>query len=284
MIKITNNLGEEFNIIKFSEILSSFEKFFNDIVGSIIPGLFLLFGLSQLGFFEKLPLQKEEAFSAETLFLLIAASYITGHLLSEIYRQRLSLARDREARAPYQDTGGIEKRGEEEGEAGESNDRMDSSSVAIKSNSLLIFRNWLETQIADWRDHPETRSPDEASEIPRDGPQKIDLHWSELRSIAMTLSEEAKFLSRRFKFIELLCAGVSNALWGLALAGLGKMAFQYFNNESMSVMFLALAAAEIAAARILYQRAKRFGRLSNKVCFDCAVADVVQKNIKGGSS
>lgn len=101
-----------------------------------------------------------------------------------------------------------------------------------------------------------------------------------LRGVAMTLSREGQYLSRRFRFIELLCTGSAMALILLALTSFGIVISQWQRGESMDALLLLQGAVEFLIAGLLVFRARRFYRQSVNVSFQCVVADLMKPKMK----
>lgn len=224
--------------MKFSEILDALARHFNDIIGSVIPGAVLLFGLGHLGVLEKLKLPELSEPTIYQLIVWIFAAFLTGHFLSEVNKSVLSrwLGKGKPS--------DLEKRA-----------------------SFVAFRSWVQNKSGAHSLSLET--------APSGGGRVLQFGEHELRSMAMTLSDEAKFLSRRFKFIELLCGGTSTALILIATLTLTIELYQLICGLWVEPMKVALVIIEVCVALPLYKRASHFRGISGRVCFDCVMAEIL---------
>jgi len=141
--------------------------------------------------------------------------------------------------------------------------RVNSAKHFPKKNfALTQFRFWLADQTI--------------ISIPKNS---IPNEFNGLRSIAMTLSEEGTFLSRKFKFIELLCRGSATSLAILSGVIIYQLYVPFKNGDPMSLKLFWLLMFNLISIVLLWGRAKRFSKRAACVPFDCVVADILNKKI-----
>ena len=233
--------------MKFGELITALEKFFNDILGSIIPGGLFLIGLWFIGALAWLGLSDLKVSDVGTLFVLVVIAYLLGHVLDEVNRRCFSYV------------GKDNEKGEED-------------------RSYHIFRVWVEKQFTSVPARAADGGDGGAATPPLVNPADWqDLTESDLRSVAMTLSDDAEKLSRRFKFIELCCRGTATALVVVAALAALKLLVQLGCQDPMELKLLLLVLATIGIVPFLYLRANVFRGRSDTVCFDCAVAYLLEK-------
>ena len=217
--------------LKLGEFIAALEKFFNDIMGTLIPGFILLIGLANLGILSFLQFPIVDLSKASSIFAIGILSYLTGHLIDQV-NQRF---------AP-------------------------SLSYKPKVNSSYTsFENWVHQYLAKQKIDHKIDASDE----------KVRLGQRSLRSVAMTLSADATYISGRFRFLELLFNSTATALVILAILTILLNIFEFIQGFPFSKSLLVRPAIFIVIAMLFYKRASTFGERSDAACFDCALATII---------
>ena len=174
--------------MKPSEFLSGIIYFFNDLIGSVVPGLIMLAGLYVLKIFPPhltAEFSKLEQGIEWTITIVIA--YVLGHGLLSLH---LLLQ-------PYL------------------------CPVFNSINTLIKKKEW--TELGAWKkrtDYIKQKVPYQEFERivnERAEGETQNYDFNSLRNMAMTISNEAGELARRFMFISLLCYGVSMSILAISL-------------------------------------------------------------------
>lgn len=131
------------------------------------------------------------------------------------------------------------------------------------SGSQIVFDNWIVENLS--------------SQIPLDPSEAI--MRSSKRSIAMSMSEEARDLSRRFKFLQLLCDGVATALLVIIVFGAGVIGFQTFKDLPLSSLMIAEMAVAIPLVVLMRRRAAMWEGRSDCVCFDVVIGEILKNRL-----
>lgn len=106
----------------------------------------------------------------------------------------------------------------------------------------------------------------------------IAYSFKDLRSMAMTVSTKGESLSRRFKFIELLCAGTAVSLIIFAILGGLTSIFKLVKRQPMELEVLISIAVAVLFVWPLTARARTYKNQSDRVPFECAVAEILNKD------
>lgn len=164
--------------MKIDDALETITRFFNDLIGGVIPGLVLLCGLlvMHVGPREEIITLASKT-DGTSVALFVALIYAVGHVLLAIHLnivqwlfQKIDLL------------------------------KLDQISDLEKKKSYLIFQMLVANKI-------DSLGLDKANPA-------LSSSWKyhDLRSLALSMSSEASSLGRRFMFISLLCNGVGTAL------------------------------------------------------------------------
>ncbi|MHB9100330.1 MAG: hypothetical protein ACYC2E_02265 [Sulfuricella sp.] len=167
--------------MKADDAIETTTRFFNDLIGAIIPGAVLAVGLAimHLG-----PLKNAAAVIPKdggfTVAILLSVLFAAGHGLLAIHSLTLSLA------AWSRKKLGLIKK--------------DSDDPLASKQSYICFRDVVSAKL-------KKGASGEAN-------SQTSYAWGyhDMRSIALSVSTEASSLGRRFMFIGLLCNGVGTAL------------------------------------------------------------------------
>lgn len=164
--------------MKIDDALETITRFFNDLIGGVIPGLVLLCGLiiMHVGPREDITALLLK-FDGTSVAFLVALVYAVGHVLLAIHSnivqwllQKICLL------------------------------RKDQITYLGKNKSYLIFQMLVSKKFG-------ALGLDQANTV-----VSSDWKYHDLRSLALSMSSEASSLGRRFMFISLLCNGVGTAL------------------------------------------------------------------------
>lgn len=231
--------------MKFTELIAALEKFLNDILGNVIPGGLLLLGLGYLGIPKMMGIEPLDMSEGGVVFVVVIIAYVLGHFIDELNR----FIRSKNRSEPHE--------------------RKQEKSLKT-DHSFLIFASWLGKQVDQMGLDRKFLKEYGVTDTQRD----IDI--GDLRSIAMSLSSEGTFLSRRFKFIELCCRGTATALAGLAVIALGQIIYNVGYKLPAQKNLLLFILCAMPVAWLLYARARTFRARSATVCYDCAVAEIIK--------
>ncbi|MGK5065568.1 hypothetical protein [Janthinobacterium sp. LB3P112] len=207
------------------DAIETITRFFNDLIGSIVPGVVLAVGLSIMHFGPAKIAEASESFESVALTLtVVGIMFAIGHGLMAIFEIALQ---------PFLRFFRVVKKFDE--------------AEAKNRQSYKLFAeivNKLQTQNAT------NISPNWA--------------YNDLRSVALSVSVEGASLGRRFMFISLLCNGVGTALMIMLADFLGclalsqKMLFPHvvaMNWFVQSVLILIISAALFKRGEVFYGRA-----------------------------
>jgi hypothetical protein len=234
--------------MKFTELIAALEKFLNDILGNVIPGGLLLLGLGYLGIPKMMGIEPLDMSDGGVVFVVVIIAYVLGHFIDELNR----FIRSKYRNEPHE-------RKQEKQEKSLKTDR-----------SFLIFTSWLGKQVDQMGLNRKFLKEYGVTDT------KKDIDIGDLRSIAMSLSSEGTFLSRRFKFIELCCRGTATVLAGLAVIALGQIIYNVGYKLPAQKNLLLFILCAMPVAWLLYARARTFRARSATVCYDCAVAEIIK--------
>lgn len=101
-----------------------------------------------------------------------------------------------------------------------------------------------------------------------------------LRSIAMSMSTEARDLSRRFKFLQLMCDGVAFAIAALAVACTVTYAIRLLRDRAAPIELIVAVVLAAAVSALLRMRGKRWEKAADSVCFDVVVGEELVRHSK----
>lgn len=222
---------------------NSLVYFFNDIIGTIVPGFILLIGFKILNIkYEIIEIPNLQLDNSLQIISIITLSYILGHGILGF----------------YQFSNGFLKFNDYEKE------KNDLKQEALYQDLILCYKErfsniaWLSSTI-----DPQKFSP------------------NQIRNIAMTISKEGQSLSVRFMFISLLCMGVATSLFILLLVFVISHYLKY-QCAFISVKFVLLFAGVAFAIFIFHDRGKEFSKRSFRTPFATALTELMldKKNEK----
>ncbi len=175
--------------MKPTDFLSGVIHLFNDLIGSVVPGILLVFGLYLFKSIPELPLNHFLALDISIKWsLIIVVSYVIGHALLSLHRLLQAYIGK-----PVRGINSLLKKGE--WDTREHNKKIASTSEYIGFMKLVSNKIAIQAK-EDFR---------------------YELEFNNLRSMAMTISTEGGELARRFMFISLFCYGVSMAVLVLSV-------------------------------------------------------------------
>lgn len=225
--------------------LSAIVHFFNDLVGTAVPGFFLLAGLLFLHpFLHSIVVPKDASYWFA--ISVVVASYAAGHLLTAIQEWCKTFA------------GACAK-------------RWFAQVEEIQPPIVGLFVKAL-THRAE-----QGVSPSSAQMIDI-GKKLAELKPREIRNIAMSVSRNAGDLARRFMFLSLFCTGTGTAFLVLALyAATGYVFFREVLSVASvpCIVFALLWAVVVLASSVLLHRGSTFYRMSQTAPYSVAFADLI---------
>lgn len=217
--------------MKLGEFIAALEKFFNDILGTLVPGAILIIGLYYLDALWAFDLPLVDFTSSFNVFLMGIVAYLVGHIIDEINLKIIP-----------------------------------KSKFKLEENSsFLVFKAWVHAQLKEKKIDKNFDNSEITIEIP---PRS-------LRSIAMTVSADATYISRRFRFLQLLFRGTATALIMLTILSFVFEVLGLFFGHKFGLSLLVQSVLVIGVATLFYNRARVFGERSDKACFDCAIATII---------
>lgn len=164
--------------MKIDDALETITRFFNDLIGTLVPGLVLITGLLVMHIGNSDHLNELISKSSGILLsMVLALSYALGHIILAVFSSVIQ--------KPLQRCGVL------------SNNPIKSLD---KKKLFVLFQKLLSKKI---------------DELTLDKPDEVaakDWGYNDLRSLALSMSNEASSLGRRFMFISLLCNGVGTAI------------------------------------------------------------------------
>lgn len=256
-------------IKSFFEIL---EKHFNDVLGVMLPGALLILGAYFTGLANLLGVLPPDFTQPTQVIILLLATILGGHFADQFGK---ALPKILEAISPKTINKNIKTwlniPGKQTTNLSESDAPLEQEKSLYEEDldfATKFFVEWMETH--------------GLAELGKD----IDPHAGlvpikarELRSIAMTLSKEGEFLSRKFKFIELLCRASAASLIITALLAFCHLMIQLIGGQPMSLKFIALIVLSFVIAPILLERSKKFRSQSDRVPFSYVVANILRDQV-----
>lgn len=177
--------------MKVDDAIETISRFFNDLIGTLIPGIVLAVGLAvmHIGPIHKLreSIPKDDGF---IVALLLAVLFAAGHGVLAIY----SLAVEKflpKLRLTKKDV----------------------VASLVNKQSYLCFQEIVTDKIK------------QGSLSQTSGQSGFPWDFHDLRNLALSISSEASSLGRRFMFISLLCNGVGTALLMMLIDYIGCSIF-----------------------------------------------------------
>jgi hypothetical protein len=168
--------------MKIDDALQTFTHFFNDIIGTLIPGMVLGVGIVIIhkGLLTAMEMSSVTK-NSYLIFLAVALSFAVGHAILGIHGVLI---------APLLKRIGLAT-------------KLPKESIET-SRSFILFKAYLSESTA-------------GNSLWQTAPAVPDWNFSEIRNVAMSVAGEGASVGRRFMFISLLSNGVGTALWILAL-------------------------------------------------------------------
>lgn len=169
--------------MKIDDAVETIAHFFNDLIGTLIPGIVLVAGLLVMHIDMPIYMQGSvEHADGFLVFVLLSLFFATGHAVLALHSALINPILRKSSFIPE-----------------------DPLSKLSKKQPYLIFEKLMSTRMGEL---PLGKSTEQG-----------DAKWSynDLRSLAFTISPEAASLGRRFMFISLLCNGVATAIFILLL-------------------------------------------------------------------
>lgn len=245
--------------MSIANFLTSLQRFFNDIVGSVIPGGILIFGLLGLGYFDGLQSLIDGA-GASALLLWIITAFISGHVIAEINRQADTLLGVHLVKfcrwiwahfVPSQDKNYQSVSGEE-------------------LFSATVAHHAFGGQQGDASDGAE----------PPALPLRTNLR--SLRAIALSMNDSGAALSNRFRFLQLLCSGTGTALLILFVLAMRSYSQDMADDQQVSLAAFQSWFLILVVAPLLHLRASMFKNSADAVGFEAALGGLIAKkgNVK----
>lgn len=232
--------------MKPESALQSFALFFNDIVGAVIPGALLISGLIVMHFG---PLSKAQLEMLSSVwYVVVLFAFAGGHFLAGFHATLME--------KPLQWT------------------RILPTSASVRatierSQPYEMFR----------------ASASEKAKVEFPTLSLSTWGFNDIRSFAMTLSNEASTVGRRFMFISLLCSGVGAALFALALDFLASALWWpgLLAKYEFAPPMLLQVALMVAASVLCLIRGAEFQRRALSTPFSIALATLLfgEKKEKG---
>lgn len=224
--------------MKLDEAIETTTRFFNDLIGSVIPAIVLIVGLSlmHLGPFK--------IFDAGTLlsnatltFVAVGLMFAGGHILTALFDYALHPT----------------------------------------LRAFRIVKKFDETKMMDHLSYQVFAAEIDKFVGPMSMLRGDEWNYHDLRSIALSLSSDGASLGRRFMFISLLCNGVGTALIIVLLDFIGclifdpKILFPYPMAVNWGVQSALLLAASIA----MFKRGENFYGRALATPFPIALAELM---------
>jgi hypothetical protein len=231
--------------MKVDDAVETITRFFNDLIGSLVPAVVLAVGLCviHLGL-AKIVAASKALESATWAMAVVGVMFATGHVLMAIFDFALQ---------PLLRACRITK--------------MFDEVSAKRRRSYCLFVEMVNN----------LRSGDAATQT------SPEWAYHDLRSVALSVSAEGASLGRRFMFISLLCSGVGTALVIMMVSFLGCLALQpeFLSPQAMALDWLVQSALMSFAAVALFKRGEVFYGRAMETPFSIAVAEL---KLKRGSN
>lgn len=211
--------------MRVDDAVETITRFFNDLIGSLVPGAVLAVGLSVMHFGPAKFIEASKSLESAVMTLtVVGLLFAAGHVLMAIFELALQpLLRVCRIIKPFDEA------------------------LAKKRQSYGLFAEVV------------NKLRDGAA-----SPTSTDWAYKDLRSVALSVSAEGASLGRRFMFISLLCNGVGTALmimmldFWTCLALNQKLLFPHAvaaNWAIQSAMMLFSATALFKRGEVFYGRA-----------------------------
>lgn len=217
--------------------IETITRFFNDLIGSLVPGAVLAIGLSIIHLGPAKIIEVSKTMESAALGLtVVGLLFATGHVLMAIFEVALQ---------PFMRACRVIKAFDE--------------ASAKKRQSYCLFAEMVN----------KLRGGDAATLTP-------DWTYNDLRSVALSVSAEGASLGRRFMFISLLCNGVGTALvimlvdfwWCLALNQ--ELLFPY----AMAANWVVQSVLTLLTVAALFKRGETFYGRAMATPFSIAIAEL----------
>ncbi len=220
---------------------NSLVYFFNDIIGTVLPGFVLLSGLKILNkkyaILEIPNLQLDNFLQG---FSILALSYILGHGLLGLHKILKKIS----------DFIKSKLRGQKQEKNKPEQDALFQDLIKCFSDRFSSLGGLRATI----------------------DPQKYS--QNQIRNIAMTISKEGQKVSVRFRFISLLCIGVATALFILLFVFVISHILKY-RSDFISTKFVLFSVAMSFGIYIFYDRGQEFSKRSFRTPFATALSELM---------
>jgi hypothetical protein len=229
--------------MKLDDGIDTITKFFNDLIGALVPGLVLAIGLAAMhGGPGHIQFVGELGEGAATAFTVTGVLFALGHLLLAIHEVAVKpLLRKLKITRAFDEQ------------------KASARQSCVMFNELITTGSNSSKPLWDYRD---------------------------LRSVALSVSDEAASLGRRFMFISLLCNGVGTALLLVGLNYLICLRFfpgLLFIYDQAAPWWLQ-AVLLFSAACFLFKQADLFYERAMTTPFSVAVAELKFKRNHNASN
>lgn len=226
--------------MKVDDAIETLTRFFNDLIGSLVPGAVLITGLAFMHLEGSNLSAAVKLFESTPLALtVVGLMYAIGHLLLAIFdvviQPALQLLK-------------LTKRFDE--------------TAAKARQSYSFFSDFIS----------KARKEEQLS-------QPVVWGYHDLRSVALSMAPEGASLGRRFMFISLLCNGTGTALLILTVDFMVCLMTNplLLATAIQTIHWLAQLALILIAAWSLFRRAESFYSRAMSTPFSIAVAEIIQR-------
>jgi len=226
--------------MKVDDAVETVTRFFNDLIGSLVPGAVLAVGLSVIHLGPGKIVEASKSLESAALALtVVGLMFAAGHLLMAVFEHALQ---------PGLTFFRIIKKFDEE--------------EAKKRQSYRLFAEVI-------RKLPGNDS----------GVSSSEWGYKDLRSVALSVTAEGASLGRRFMFISLLCNGVGTALLIMLLDFWGCLAFNHelLFPHATTVNWIVQSALMLCASAALFKRGEVFYGRAMTTPFSIAIAELKMK-------
>ena len=252
--------------MKIDDAVETIAKFFNDLIGALVPGVVLAAGLCITHLGPQAAITLTKAMDSTPVFLMtLAVLFAAGHALSAMF------------------------------EAGEGylTKTLPKKQAQLRKKNLPRFPFKLLTEIPlpkgfDAAEAMKRRSYAKFLDIVNaagtapfsSGATKEEWGYHDLRSVALSVSAEAASVGRRFMFISLLCNGVGAAMVLLTLdfTGCLLLAPRLLHPYHAAMNAVAQVACMLLLSYVLFLRGSEFYRRAMTTPFSIALAEKSLKN------
>lgn len=226
--------------MKVDDAVETITRFFNDLIGSLVPGAVLAVGLSVMHLGPAKIIEASKSLESTVIALtVVGLLFAAGHALMAIFELALQ---------PFLRVCRVIKPFDED--------------LAKKRRSYGLFAE----VVNKLRDGTA-------------GPTSTDWAYKDLRSVALSVSTEGASLGRRFMFISLLCNGVGTALMIIMLDFWTCLALNQnlLFPHAMAANWAVQSALMLFAAAALFRRGEVFYGKAMATPFSIAVAELKLK-------